>query len=154
MSNQPLVDLQDVSEDVSKKNKDFVQYRRSGMKYFRKIIKDNPLAAQIFSFLTEHMDYKNVVVCSSKVLEEYFDVGRTSVYKAIKYLDANSFLIIGKTGTTSVFTVNPEIAWTTHADKKRFCEFNGKVILSESENKDLELKAKKFKELMLKSNHD
>jgi Fe2+ or Zn2+ uptake regulation protein len=142
-------DLKD-QEKEDKKNHNFVQYNRPAMKYFRKIIKESPLAAQIFSFLTEHMDYKNAVVCSSKVLEEYFEASRSSVYRALKYLEKQNFLLIGKSGNTNVFVVCSDIAWSSYGNAKKYCQFQGTIFMSESENKDLEIKTQKFKEITSK----
>ena len=137
-------------QEQRKKNKDFVQYKRKGLGYLRKVIKDNPFAAEIFVFLSEFMDYKNAVCCTSKVLEEYFNTSRSSVYRAVKYLEDNAYVIVANAGSARVFTVNPDIAWTTYADKKSLCEFNGKILLSASENKELQAKAEKFKAITLK----
>ena len=135
-------------EEKAKKNHNFVQLKRPAIKYFRRLMKDNPLAAQIFTFLMEHMDYRNAVVCSATVLREYFEVSRMSVYRAIKCLEETHFLIIGKSGSTNVFIVNPEIVWSSYANAKKFCEFQGTIFMSETENKDLEIKAKKFKAIV------
>lgn len=135
-------------EEIDKKNHNFVQFKRPAMKYFRNLIKESPLSAQIFSFLTEYMDFRNAVVCSSKVLEEYFEVSRTSVYRALKFLEQKHFLIIGKSGSTNVFTINPEIVWSSYANNKRYCEFQGTIFMTETENRDLEIKARKFKEII------
>jgi Fe2+ or Zn2+ uptake regulation protein len=145
-------DLKSAEEDLEKdkKNHNFVQFKRPAMKYFRNLIKNNPLSAQIFSFLTEYMDYRNAVVCSSKVLEEYFEVSRTSIYRALKQLETSNFLLIGKSGNTNVFTINPEIVWSSYANAKRFCEFQGTIFMTETENKDLEVKARRFKEIIEK----
>lgn len=138
-------------QEEAKKNHNFIQLKRPAIKYFRSLMKDNPLAAQIFSFLMEHMDYRNAVVCSSTVLREYFEVSRMSVYRALKCLKESHFLIIGKSGSTNVFIVNPEIVWSSYASAKKFCEFQGTIFMSETENKDLEVKAKKFKEIICSS---
>jgi len=139
-------------EKEMKKNSDFVQHPRGGMKHFRKLIKVNPLAAQVFSFLSEYMNYKNAVVCSSRVLEEYFDVSRTSVYRAIKFLEDSGFLIIGKSGQTNIYTLNHEIVWSSYGSNKKLCAFDGKILLAESENKELSIKANRFKEIKLIEN--
>lgn len=135
-------------QEESRKNKDFVQFKRNGIKFIRKIVKENALAAEIFMLLTEFMDHKNVVICSSKVMQEYFSVSRSTVYRATKYLEEKHYVITLNSGSMKIFTVNPEIAWTTYANKKSFCTFDGKIILSESENKDFLIKSDKFKSLM------
>jgi len=139
------------AERKAKKNLDFVQQSRSGMKHYRKIIKKSPLAAQVFSFLSEYMNYENAVVCSSKVLQEYFEVSRTSIFRAVKILENDGFIIVGKSGNSNMYTLNPEIVWSSYGNNKKYCVFEGKILLSESENKEIELKAKKFKQILMES---
>ena len=135
-----------------KKNIDFVQHQRSGMKHYRKLIKKSPLAAQVFMFLSEYMNHENVVVCGYKVLQEYFDVSRTSIFRAIKILEDDSFIIVGKSGNTNIYTLNPEIVWCSYGKNKKYCAFEGKILMPEAEGKELELKAKKFKQLVMSEN--
>jgi len=39
-----------------------------------------------------------------------------------------------KSGTSNVYIVNPDVAWTSYADQKATCNFHANVILCSSEN--------------------
>jgi len=143
-------EMEENEKERRRKNYDFIQYQRDSVELIIKMMDENKLAAKVFMFLTKFMDHKNAIVCSSKTLEDYFSCSRTTMYRSIKYLEDNYFLITANIGTARIFTMNPGVAWTTYADKKAFCEFDGKVLMNKSEGKDFIVKAKKFKEVHLK----
>ena len=39
-----------------------------------------------------------------------------------------------KSGTSNVYIVNPDVAWTSYADQKSSCSFQANVVLSGTEN--------------------
>ncbi|MEK3790119.1 replication protein, partial [Paenibacillus sp. FSL K6-1230] len=39
-------------------------------------------------------------------------------------------------GTSNVYVVNEDLAWTDSNDKKRFAKYDGKILVSRKENKD------------------
>ena len=133
------------AEEERNKNYNFVQLYRHNMQAMRKLIREDQTAAEILIFLMEHMTTENAVCCSQSVLQEITGKGRTSVYKAIKTLDEEDYICIFKSGTSNVYILNPEVAWTRGKTGKKFCQFKGRIILSESENKDIERKIKKLR---------
>lgn len=133
-------------EQESKKNGKFVQYDESNISFVRELIKKNPVSADIFMFLSQHMNRKNAVACPSKVLEEVTGKGRTTVSNAIKTLKNEGYVCTAKMGTTNVYVLNPTIVWKAWRTGKPYCEFEGKMFISKSENKELEelIKKKNF----------
>lgn len=122
------------------KNNNFIQFNRNRMAELRILMMENPTAAALFNFLAEHMDSKNVVVASDKALEEALNKKRTSIYRAKKLLIDKGYIQIMRIGTGSAFVLNPDIVWSSWRTNKRYCVFEGNVIISKEENKEMDEK--------------
>lgn len=120
----------------ARKNNNFVMMYRDYMPELRWLMKKSGIASSILNFIMEHMDYQNALICSYKVFEDYFDISTSTVQRAIKLLYNNGFIDIMKSGTSNVYIVNQEIAWTSWDNQKEYCLFNGNIIISKTENKD------------------
>lgn len=134
-----------------RKNKNFVQMNRDNMPALRLINRKNPYAHELFTFLCEQMDRYNCISCSQKVLQEVMQCSRTTIYRAIKDLKDENLMIVMKQGSAQVFVLNPEVVWTTWESNKKYCEFQGKILLAKDENKRIGDLLGKFKSLKLKS---
>lgn len=99
----------------------------------RQLMKDSPIAAQIWDFLSEKADKYNAVVCSSKVLEEALGYKRTSISNAVKILKDRNFVDVKKSGTTNVYLLNRQLVWKSWGKNYKYAEFDAKVIISETE---------------------
>lgn len=144
----------DDGDREARKNLNFVQYDRDNMTALRLINRKNPYANELFMFLSQKMDSKNCVSCSQKVLQEALGCSRTSIYRAIRDLQEANLMVVIKSGTARVFVLNHKVVWSTWNTKKKYCEFDGKVLVSKQENKELEKKLKSFKHLELKMEQD
>ena len=121
------------------KNYNFVQFYKHNMKAYRKLISDNPTAAQIFMFLTEHMTHENAVTCSNQVLQEQLGKGRTTIWRALKVLKDSGFIEIYRLGGgANTFTLNKNVVWMGSKHGKEYCYFEGPVLISVEENKKLQ----------------
>lgn len=125
--------LEERAEEQARKNPPFVQLYKDYMPALRRLTRANPVAGEAFLFLAEMMDQNNAVACSSRVLEEMLNVGRTTVWKVIKTLKESGFLEVYKMGTTNVFCLNADVVWTKAANEKRYARFAGQILLAESE---------------------
>lgn len=144
----PNCDIPESDLEVEKernKNYNFIQFYRHNMTAYRKLMLKNPTAASIFFFLSEHMTTQNAVSCSSRVLEEETKKSRTTVWKSVKYLEENGYLMVLKSGHTNVYVLNPNVVWAAGKTGKPYCTFEGPILLAKSENEDLEKKIEKFK---------
>lgn len=137
-----------------KKNHNFVMMYREHMPEIRWLMKKSGIASSILNFIMEHMDSKNALLCSHTVLEDYFEVSSSTIKRAIKLLYDNGFLDIIKSGTSNVYIVNEEIAWTSWENQKAFCKFEGNMLISQTENKDYFYRSQfeRFKELRVREN--
>ena len=122
-----------------KKNSNFVQLYRKNITEIRRLTNHNPMALNIFLFLLEHMDYNNTVACSYSVLEEFTGKSKSTITRAIKTLKDNGFIQVFKMGTSNIYTVHPDVAWTSYDDNNKdqiYAKFNGVMLVSKKENKE------------------
>ena len=122
--------------EEEKKNRNFVMLYRDHMPEMRWLAKRSGIATSILMFILEHMDVRNCLVCSYKVFMEYFEISSDTVRRSIRLLQENGFIDILKSGLSNVYVINPEIAWCSWGNQKQYCQFDGKVLISRTENKD------------------
>lgn len=141
--------LKTEQEEQEKKNHNFIMMYRNFMPEMRWLMKKSGIASSILNFIMEHMDNKNTLMCSYNVFIDYFEISKPTVTRAIKILYDNGFIDILKSGTSNVYIVNHEIAWTSWENQKKYCKFDGKILISQKENKDYVYKSQynKFKQL-------
>lgn len=154
MEVQQQEEQKQIQQEEAKKNHNFIQLYRDHMPELRWLMTKHPFASSILFFLIEHMDNQNALVCSYTVLEEYFEKHRTTISKSIKLLKESGFIDSFKSGTSNVYVVNPDLAWSTYNTSKKFAKFDGKVLVSKKENKDYEFQSQfdRFKALREKNN--
>ena len=142
----------DLNENI--RNHDFVQLYRTHMPEIRWLMKKSGIASSILLFIMEHMDNKNALLCSYDVLEDYFEVSRTTIYRAVKLLQDEGFISVLKSGTSNVYIVNPNVAWTSWSNQKEYAKFDGNILISKKENKDYHYRNQfdKFKSLREREN--
>lgn len=117
------------------KNRDFVQINRGFMDAIAKM-GENPRALELFFLLCKHMDGSNALCVSVQALMELMDVSKATVLRSIKYLKDNGWICVLKSGTSNVYIINPDVAWTSYANQKTYCKFQANIILSASENNE------------------
>ena len=118
--------------------KNFVQWNQDKEIYKKEdwLMAKSPIAYRIFKFLVNHMDNYNAVVCSQRVLMDYFDVSRTTISRAIKLLKDKGYLAIYKSGTSNVYALNDQIVWKSWGSNYGYSKFPSNVILSLDEQDD------------------
>lgn len=142
------------TREKEKKNSNFVQLYRNAMPELRWLMNKSGTASSILFFILEHMDHRNALVCPNSVLEDRFDISRTTVYRAINLLVENGFIDKMKSGTTNMYTVNTQVAWSSWANQKQYAKFDGNVLISKKDNKDYEYRSQddRFKALRKREN--
>ena len=152
---QKLMALQEQEEEERKKqeqeqkNYNFVQLYRDNMPEMRWLMTNHQFASSILFFILEHMDNRNALACSYSVFEDYFGKHKTTIYRNLKILEDNGFIDILKMGTSNVYLVNQDLAWTDSNSSKKFAKYDGKILVSKKENKDYEYRSRfdRFKTL-------
>ena len=118
----------------NRENKDFVMYFRPFMDELTKMAGENYTAYKLFQFFCKNMDGTNALVVSMNALSEIMSTSTKTIQRAVKYLKNNGWICVMKSGTSNVYIVNPDVAWTSYADQKATCNFHANVILCSSEN--------------------
>lgn len=136
-----------IEED--KKNFNFVQIYRDHMPELRWLMTNHAFASSLLFFILEHMDNRNALACSYSVYEDYFKKHKTTIYRNLKILQDNGFIDIMKMGTSNVYLVNEDLAWTHYNTNKKYAKYDGKILISKKENKDYEYRSQfeRFKSL-------
>lgn len=123
-------------EKTIRKNSNFVMMYRDHMPELRWLMAKSGIAASILNFIMEHMDYQNALCCSYAVFMDYFSVSKPTIARSMKILRDNGFIDILKSGTSNVYIVNQDVAWTSWENQKEYCQFDGRILISKTENKD------------------
>lgn len=116
------------------KNKDFIQIYRGHIDDLTELAGQNYTAYKVFQFLIKNMDGSNALCVSNVALQEILGYGKATICRAVKYLKENGWICVLKSGTSNVYIVNPEVAWTSYSNQKSYCKFQANVLLSSSEN--------------------
>ncbi|MEG0579029.1 MAG: replication/maintenance protein RepL [Niameybacter sp.] len=138
----------------NQRNHNFVMMYRDHMPEVRWLMKKSGIASSMLNFIMEHMDNNNALCCSYQVFIDYFDISKDTVRRCIKLLKDNGFIDVLKSGTSNVYIVNEDVAWTSYGDEKKFCKFKGNILVSATENKDYYYRSQfdRFKELREREN--
>ena len=94
------------------------------------------------------MDQENALIVSQETLSEYFGISKRTIIRQLNVLKEKGFIEIIKSGTTNVYLVNANIAWTSYANKREYAQFKANVFVSKSEQ-EYKIKSSKFKQLDL-----
>ena len=127
------------------------QFNREHTKEMIWLATEHPKAQAILLFLLDQMDNYNAVMCSYQVIQEALSIGRATITRAIAVLKEKGFLVILKSGTSNVYVINDDLAWSSWGMNRRYCKFPANVVLSASENQDYmdKLEQAKLKQLVV-----
>lgn len=129
--------LRSVKANAAPKQNGFMQLSEGEMARLRKLTRMNPIAAQIFLFLMEHMNHNNAVACSQTLLAQITDRSRTTVHRAIVVLKEYNFIDVKKIGGTQVFHLNAEIVWHSYEGKIKYAGMVAQILLDLEENAEM-----------------
>ena len=118
----------------NRENEDFVMYYRPFMDALTDMAGKNYTAFKLFQLLCKHMDGYNALSVSNRTLQELLGYSKPTICSAVKYLKENGWIDVLKNGTSNVYVVNSDVAWTSYANQKQYCKFNGTFLLSGTEN--------------------
>lgn len=127
-----------MGKELTEEQKDgnFVKIFRDHMPELRWLMGKSGVASKLLFFIIEQMDGYNALGASYQVFMDYLDVSKDTVRRAIKLLFDGGFIDILKSGTSNIYIVNQDIAWTSYGNQKKMCKFNGNMLVSAIENKD------------------
>lgn len=120
----------------------FVQFNRDMYKAEDWLMSKSPIAYRIFKFLINNMDGHNAVICSYKVIQEYFGISQVTVSRAIKLLKDKKYIDVYKSGTSNVYAINKQIVWNSWGTNFNYAKFGANIVISEKEQENLIIKNK------------
>lgn len=129
-------------------NQNFVMLFRNEISSIVNLQKEDAKAGVLFMFLLEHMDRENALIVSIETISELLEWSRPTVCRKIKFLKEKNFITTARTGNSSIYFVNANIAWSTYGNKKEYAKFKASVLISKSEQ-EYRIKSTKFKQIDL-----
>ena len=132
LPNGPVDAPQD--DNRARQDRDFVKLYRRFIQQISDLGLENPSALRVLLFLIRHMDGMNAISVTQTLIAEMVGYSRQTVSAAIKYLQDNGWILIGKIGKSNVYIINSEVVWTSYADQKAYSKFQGSIMLSSKDN--------------------
>lgn len=132
-------------------NQNFVMLFRNEIGSIVTIQKEDAKAGALFLFFLEHMDRDNALIVSQECMSEILGWSIPTIKRKIQVLKEKNFISTKRTGNSSIYFINANVAWSTYGNKKEYAHFKANVIISKSEQ-DYRIKASKFKQLDLLDN--
>lgn len=154
---QKQIEEEEKREELKRKQEkqspynDWFQVNKDYYKAEDWLMAKSPIAYRIFKFLINNMDGYNSVVCSYAVLQEYFEVSKPTITRAIKLLKDKKYVEVYKSGTSNVYAINKNIVWNSWGKNYKYAKFGANIILSESEQEQkAEIKTERVKQVKIK----
>lgn len=152
---QRAQELKDLEEQQANDNKlakqtpfkNWYQFNKEYTSSMLWLVRANPKAYEILLFLLDQMDNYNAVLCSYKVIHEALNISTVTIARSIKVLKEHNFINVYKTGTSNIYTVNKLIAWSSWGKNYKYCKFDSNIIISKSEQEELNANLPNFQDL-------
>lgn len=129
-------------------NQNFVMLFRNEIGSIVNIQKEDAKAGALFLFFLEHMDTNNALIVSQECMSEILGWSIPTIKRKIQVLKSKNFISTKRTGNSSIYFINANVAWSTYGNKKEYAQFKASVLISKSEQ-EYRIKANKFKQLDL-----
>jgi len=132
------------------------QFNRDHTKEMIWLATNHPKAQVILLFLLEQMDNYNAVMCSYQVFQDALSISKQTITRGIKTLKEKGFIVVMKSGTSNVYIVNDNLAWSSWGKNRKYCKFPANVVLSAEENQEYfsQLEKIKLKQIAIKGGED
>lgn len=119
--------------EVETVNDNFVQLYIDKLDLIIEMTGENPTAVKVFTWLLKQIDRRNALVISQQALAEALGVSRMTIHTSTKYLKDKKAIDVLKSGNTSIYAVNAQIAWKSDATGKKYALFDAAVYIVDSE---------------------
>jgi len=127
-----------IQQELANKNPNFVQLTKGiGPATLAQIGSRSPSALSVLMFFFENMDNYNTIMVSQNVIADELEKSRQTISKAVKILEEEKVLGVGKVGQANAYIVNQYVAWQNGHKKRNTMNLRGNILLGESENKEL-----------------
>ena len=116
------------------------------------LIRKSATAYRVLRFLASHMDERNALICSYKVLEESLGLKRASLSNAVKLLKDEKYIDVKKSGTSNIYLINKSLYWKSWGKNYKYAEFDAKILVSQSEQEEKVVDTQKHKTAVISKN--
>ena len=116
------------------------------------LIRKSATAYRVLRFLASHMDERNALICSYKVLEESLGLKRASLSNAVKLLKDEKYIDVKKSGTSNIYLINKTLYWKSWGKNYKYAEFDAKILVSQSEQEEKVVDTQKHKTAVIGKN--
>lgn len=125
-------------DEAARENRNFTQVYNRGWRRIRGLIKENPSAALIYSFLAENIEADvGAVVVSQAFLATEFNLHERTVRRATKYLeDAGALVRIRVSGTVYAYALDPGEIWKSWDRNKDRAAFVTRTLVRKSDREN------------------
>lgn len=121
-----------------KKREKFAMVEQPALDFYPILNKTNPVAGSIIMVLINLMrESDNVIMVSTKILEEKTGYKRVAISRALQYLESINWIKIYKSGNSNVYCINSEVAWKTDRSTKARAKFTATIVLAEEEQSSI-----------------
>lgn len=131
-------------ETARRSNKDFVQVYPKGWNRIGQLIRENPAAARVYTFLAEHIDsVAGAVVVSMELIAKELGVAEITIRRQTKYLEEQGAIVRIRVGTgIYAYCLDPNEVWKAWDDKKPLAAFHTKTLALKSDRANGEVRRK------------
>lgn len=136
------------SRGILGENSNFVMLFKNQISSIVNLQKDDAKAGALFMFFLQHMDRENALIVSMETMGELLGWSIATIKRKIQVLKEKNFIESQRTGNSSIYFVNANLAWTTYGNKKEYAQFKANVLISKSEQ-EFRVKTNRFKQLDL-----
>lgn len=127
-----------LAEKEGRKNPPFLQLTKGvGPNMIAKLSQKHPTSIHVLMFFFENMDDYNTIMVSQQTIADAIGKSRQTVSKAIRILEEENVIGIGKVSQANVYLINPKIAWQKAYKERGVVKMKGNIILSKEENEEL-----------------
>lgn len=102
-------------------------------------------AMKVYLLMTKLSDRTNALIVGVKTIADCLGISKEMVNKAIKTLKDNQFVQSAKVGNSTVYLLNPDIAYKGYGKFHGLCQFQGSIVLNADEAKQI----KKLKKMVV-----
>lgn len=121
-------------------NRGFAQVYPKGWQRLRWLMREWPMAAQLYAFLGEHMDPSaGAVVCSQELLAQELDCHVRTIRRITKWLDEDVGAVVRIKVGAGVYgyALDPDEVWKSWNSAKEYAAFRTKTLARKKDNGDV-----------------
>lgn len=114
----------------------FTQVYAKGWQTLR-AIGENQAALRVYTFIAEHCDHLNALVCATELMAEHLKCSDRTIRRATKWLEDNHHVVVVKIGTANAYILDPSDLWKNYDKYKDYCGFSARTLASKRANAHL-----------------